>query len=312
MQIGRVGVGDLLLGVFVDARTTWWWVIIAVLALGILSLFAPKRRGRRRRKFRRENPRRTPPSHTEASRSDASRLGDPKAQMEFISKVDFEPLRLLNRSEYRILQILEKVTREIGERHRVMAQTSLGEIIAPRAASASENERDLAFRSINSKRLDFLIIDRTGMPSLAVEYQGHGHYQNRAFMRDAVKREAVRRASIKFLEIPAEYDATLVETQVRSALLPGPTHGPGTSITSWDRVRRSESVAASLRWQKRSTSVPSFPTSLESTVEACDIPHTPRVTKAERVHGVSVLRDTSRAGVLRARRSLPFDSTAGS
>ena len=139
MQIGRVGVGDLLLGVFVDALTTWWWVIIAVLALGILSLFAPKRRGRRRRKFRRENPRRTPPSHTEASRSDASRLGDPKAQMEFIFKVDFEPLRLLNRSEYRILQILEKVTREIGERHRVMAQTSLGEIIAPRAASASEN-----------------------------------------------------------------------------------------------------------------------------------------------------------------------------
>lgn len=75
--------------------------------------------------------------------------------MEFISKVEFEPLRLLNRSEYRILQILEKVTHEIGERHRVMAQTSLGEIIAPRAASVSENERDLAFRSIKANAWTF-------------------------------------------------------------------------------------------------------------------------------------------------------------
>lgn len=45
---------------------------------------------------------------------------------------------------------------------------------------------------INSKRLDFLVIDRIGMPAPAAEHQGHGHYQNRAFMRDAVKREAVR------------------------------------------------------------------------------------------------------------------------
>ena len=103
-----------------------------------------------------------------------------------------------------------------------MAQTSLGEIIAPQTASGSEEARDLAFRSINSKRLDFLVIDRSGMPALAVEYQGHGHYQNRAFMRDAVKREAVRKANIEFLEIPAQYDATILETQIRAALLPSP------------------------------------------------------------------------------------------
>ena len=91
--------------------------------------------------------------------------------MEFISKVDFEPRRLLNKSEYSILQILEKTARDLGGGHRVMAQTSLGEIIAPSTVSGSEESRDLAFRSINSKRLDFLIIDRSGMPALAVEYQ---------------------------------------------------------------------------------------------------------------------------------------------
>ena len=138
--------------------------------------------------------------------------------MEFISKVDFEPRRLLNKSEYGILRILENIVREIGGGHRVMAQTSLGEIIAPRSASGSDKARDLAFRSINSKRLDFLVIDRSGMPALAVEYQGHGHYRNRSFMRDAVKREAVRKARIQYLEIPAEFDAAIVENQVRSAM----------------------------------------------------------------------------------------------
>ena len=125
---------------------------------------------------------------------DASRLGDAKTQMEFISRVDFEPRRLL--------------------------QTSLGETIAPSNTSGSEAARGLAFRSINSKRLDFLVIDRSGMPALAVEYQGHGHYQNRAFMRDAVKREAVRKAGVPFLEIPAEYDVTVEENRIRAALRP--------------------------------------------------------------------------------------------
>ena len=146
--------------------------------------------------------------------------------MEFISKVDFEPRRLLNRSEYAILQNLENISRQVGGGHRVMAQTSLGEVIAPHAASGLDEARDLAFRSINSKRLDFLVIDRTGMPALAVEYQGHGHYQNGAFMRDAVKREAVRKAGIRFLEIPAEFDASVVENQIRLALRPDSARRP--------------------------------------------------------------------------------------
>lgn len=88
--------------------------------------------------------------------------------MEFISRVDFEPRRLLNKREYGILRILERVTGEINGGYRVMAQTSLGEVIGPATASGTEEARDLAFRSINSKRLDFLIIDRTGMPALAL------------------------------------------------------------------------------------------------------------------------------------------------
>ena len=227
MQPNRIGLNDMLLGQLWEAFATWWWLIAVVLALGILKQAAYRRRPRWRRRSPRAYQRSTERWRTETPRSDASRLGDPKAQMEFISKVDFEPRRLLNKSEYGILRILENVTREIGGGHRVMAQTSLGEIIAPSNASGSEEARDLAFRSINSKRLDFLIIDRLGMPALAVEYQGHGHYQNGAFMRDAVKREAVRKARVQFLEIPAEYDEMIVERQIRSALVPSPARADG-------------------------------------------------------------------------------------
>ena len=148
------------------------------------------------------------------------------AHLEFIAKVDFEARPLLNRPEYGILRILEAVARETPGGLRVMAQTSLGEVLAPRTASGSQEARDLAFRSINSKRLDFLMIDAYGMPVLAVEYQGHGHFRDTTFIRDAVKREALRKAGIRLLEVPAEFDAEDLERDIRKALPSNPTRRP--------------------------------------------------------------------------------------
>ena len=185
--------------------STWWWLIAIGVALVILC-------SRRSRKSR---------SRSAWARSDASRLGDPTAQQEYVRRVEFAPRRLLNKPEYRILQIIEKVAREVGGGHRVMAQTSLGEVIKPRSALGSDEK--LAFHSINSKRLDFLVIDRFGWPVLAVEYQGSGHnISDKAFMRDAAKKEAVRKANIRFLEITAEYNAADEERRIHSALQPRP------------------------------------------------------------------------------------------
>lgn len=156
----------------------------------------------------------------------SNRLAEPTAQIEFISKVDFEARPLLNRPEYRILRILEAVAQDIPGGLRVMAQTSLGEVLAPQPASGSQEARDLAFRSINSKRLDFLMIDAYGMPVLAVEYQGHGHFTDTTFMRDAVKREALRKAGIRLLEVPAVFDTEDLEREVRKALPSNPTRRP--------------------------------------------------------------------------------------
>ena len=141
----------------------------------------------------------------------------------FIAKADFEPRRLLNKSEYRILQILEKITREVGGRPSRHGPNQLGLKLLPQDRIRIGRKRaTLRFARSTASALDFLIIDHSGLPALAVEHQGHGHYQNRAFMRDAVKREAVRKAKVKFLEIPAEYDARVLEEQIRSVLLPNP------------------------------------------------------------------------------------------
>ena len=156
----------------------------------------------------------------------SNRPGEPTAQMEFIAKVDFEARPLLNRPEYRILRILEAVAQDVPGGLRVMAQTSLGEVLAPQPASGSQEARDLAFRSINSKRLDFLMIDAYGMPVLAVEYQGQGHFKDTTFMRDAVKREALRKAGIRLLEVPEAFDAEDLERDIRKALPSNPTGRP--------------------------------------------------------------------------------------
>ncbi len=139
-------------------------------------------------------------------------MADPKAQMEAVARVEFESQRLLNRGEYRLLLILEQVVRELDDGFRVMAQTSMGEFLRPKQGSANSYISNLAYRSINSKRLDFLVINRFGFPALAVEYQGEGHYRSRSFMRDAVKREALRKARVELLEVPSNYDnAELME-----------------------------------------------------------------------------------------------------
>lgn len=144
-------------------------------------------------------------------------------QLEFVSRVEFETVRLLNKEEYPLLILLERLVEGKGTGHRVMAQTSLGEILRPKQGSASKQDIDNAFASINSKRLDFAIIDRTGLLALAIEYQGSGHYSGKAFMRDAVKREALRKAGVKMLEVPTGFDAETVKKQVMKALGLAPT-----------------------------------------------------------------------------------------
>jgi hypothetical protein len=50
---------------------------------------------------------------------------------------------------------------------------------------------------------DFLLVDENCHPRQAIEYQGGGHHQGDAAARDAVKKEALRRAGIPYHEVVA-------------------------------------------------------------------------------------------------------------
>ena len=99
-----------------------------------------------------------------------------------------------------------------------MAQVSLGEILS------SKNTE--AYGCINSKRVDMLLVDEECRPRHAIEYHGGGHYQGTAAARDAVKKEALRRAGIGYHEVLAGRKAPadlrqLVENLISRTDAPG-------------------------------------------------------------------------------------------
>lgn len=126
-------------------------------------------------------------------------MSDPQNQIEAVSEVNFERVRIMNKSEYRLFEVVETLVAQEGDGHRTLAQVSLGEIIKPK--SDNRKKWALANASVNSKRVDIAIIDKYGLVSVVIEYQGGGHHQQKSFIRDAVKREALRRAGISMLEI---------------------------------------------------------------------------------------------------------------
>jgi hypothetical protein len=148
-------------------------------------------------------------------------LSDPAVQMQAIAACAFQRTQLLNRAEARLLPLLEASTRNHGDGHRLLAQVSLGELIRTVKEIGSDIERRRGYASINSKRVDFVIIDRFGFAVAVIEYQGSGHHGSKhTFMRDAVKREALRKAGVPVLEIADGYGQDEVRERIRQLLRP--------------------------------------------------------------------------------------------
>jgi hypothetical protein len=123
-------------------------------------------------------------------------------------RVTFRASRIMGRGEYELFRAAISVTRQPMPAGAfpfyVFPQVSLGQII--RTTAADEWQADQAHRSINSKRCDLLICDRNGNPVAVLEYQGAGHdIGGTAKRRDFIKRVALERAGVRYLEIP---DAT--------------------------------------------------------------------------------------------------------
>jgi hypothetical protein len=128
-------------------------------------------------------------------------------QLRTVMNARFDKQKLLSREEARVFLAAERVIRSEGLNWRVMAQVSLGEVLRSPDASA--------FAAINSKRVDILLIAADGEPLAAIEYQGSGHYLGTAAARDAVKKEALRRAGIGYIEVFPDLPHTDLERAIR-------------------------------------------------------------------------------------------------
>ena len=132
------------------------------------------------------------------------KVPDAADQLRTVMKADFKAQPLLNKSEARLFKMIDKWVIELRPGWQVMAQVSLGEIL--------RCEDKNAYACINSKRVDLLIVDADCKPIHAIEYQGGAHFKaaHATAARDAVKKEALRRASIGYLEVnPGDTPAEL-------------------------------------------------------------------------------------------------------
>lgn len=133
-------------------------------------------------------------------------IADPAEQLRTVMTARFEKRRLMSRDEARVFLQIERAVKGLDLPWRVMAQVSLGEAIK------STDSR--AHAAINSKRVDILVISSGGDPIAAVEYQGSGHYLGTAAARDAVKKEALRRAGVGFIEITPTHAADDIRREI--------------------------------------------------------------------------------------------------
>ena len=137
---------------------------------------------------------------------------DAAEQLRLVMEADFTARPLLNKGEARVFSELDKAVIARNPAWQVMAQVAVGEFVA-----SSDHE---AYGCINSKRVDLLLVDADSRARHAIEYQGAGHHQGTAAARDAVKKEALRKAGIGYHEVVAGSTTPLELRRLVEKLVP--------------------------------------------------------------------------------------------
>jgi hypothetical protein len=112
-----------------------------------------------------------------------------------VSDARFMTKRLMSDNEAIVLGELEAIIADLGEPWRVMAQVGLSQILG--------SNSDEATLALDGQQVGLLVVGGDRNPIAAVEYQPLGQIRSDDAVRDAVKREALRRASIPYIEVRA-------------------------------------------------------------------------------------------------------------
>jgi hypothetical protein len=138
---------------------------------------------------------------------------DAAEQLRQVMEADFSSRALLNRPEAAVFKALDAAVIARNHGWQVMAQVSLGEFLASPDSDA--------YFAVNSKRVDFALMDEKCCVRHALEYQGSGHHQGSAAARDAVKKEALRKAGIGYHEVVAGHTTPAELKRLVEKLVPG-------------------------------------------------------------------------------------------
>jgi Protein of unknown function (DUF2726) len=203
------------------------WLLILVLAAGAIpAMFAERlfeRRDRERRRAwwqRRKGQDKVVPFRKDKAagplKGTPERTAlDAAEQLRCVMEADFTQRALLNKGEAAVFKALDAAVIARNPAWQVMAQVSLGEFLA-------SQDKD-AFFAVNSKRVDFALMDEMCRVRHALEYQGNGHHLpgNAAAARDAVKKEALRKAGIGYHEVVAGHTTPAELRRLVEKLVPG-------------------------------------------------------------------------------------------
>ena len=148
-----------------------------------------------------------------AERKQKAGAGFAADQLKLVSGASFTSRSLLNKSEAKVFAALDKAVIARNPGWQVMAQVSLGEFLA-------SPDKD-AYGAVNAKRVYFALMDPESRVTHAIEYQGTGHHQGTAAARDAVKKEALRRAGIGYHEVVAGHTTAGELRRLVEKLVPG-------------------------------------------------------------------------------------------
>ena len=133
-------------------------------------------------------------------------------QLRCVMEAKFEARPSLNQGEARVFRNLDRIVIARNPRWQVMAQVCVGEFVG-------SDDRE-AYACINSKRVDLLLMDADCRARHALEYQGKGHHLGSAAARDAVKKEALRKAGIGYHEVVAGHTTPAELKQLVEKLVP--------------------------------------------------------------------------------------------
>lgn len=117
-------------------------------------------------------------------------------ELRLVNDARFVQRRLLSDNLEQVIIALDRMIGELELDWRVLARVELTEII-----DVSDADTRAA---ISGQCVDLLIVSGTLMPLAAVEYQALGQIREDNVIRAAIKREALRRADIGYIEVRAD------------------------------------------------------------------------------------------------------------